>query len=74
LAVTQEQDVLVVFADAFSRDGDPDDFSLEAIIAHERDKQDLLAKAMFEADRANRDAARTAILIVELRALLERIL
>lgn len=114
LAVTQEQDVLVVFADAFARDADPDDFSLEAIIAHERghqiaarhprlvrnlpttwssaaeeivasllgslivredkDKQDLLAKALFEADRPNHDPARTTELILELRVLLEKTL
>ncbi len=29
------QDLLIVFAEAFERDADPDDFSLEAILAHE---------------------------------------
>ncbi len=32
-------DLLVVYADAFERDADPDDFSLEAIVAHERGHQ-----------------------------------
>ena len=32
---TVTDDVLIVFAEAFERDADPDDFSLEAIIAHE---------------------------------------
>jgi hypothetical protein len=36
LAAEPDQDVLVVFAEAFDRDADPEDFSLEAIIAHER--------------------------------------
>jgi hypothetical protein len=29
------EDSLILFAEAFDRDADPDDFSLEAIIAHE---------------------------------------
>ena len=36
---TADQDLLVVFADAFDRDADPNDFSLEAILAHERGHQ-----------------------------------
>src|SRR5690242_9360640 len=36
-------DRLIVFAEAFERDADPDDFSLEAILAHERGHQ-LLAR------------------------------
>lgn len=36
---SSDQDWLVVFADAFERDADPDDFSLEAILAHERGHQ-----------------------------------
>ena len=36
-------DLLSVFAEAFERDADPDDFSLPAIIAHERGHQ-LLAR------------------------------
>src|SRR6266852_8117896 len=91
LAAVPDQDLLIVYAEAFERDDDPDDFSLEAILAHERghqllarhrrlirnlppawsgvtqeivasllgsllvedekDQQDLLLKALFEADR-----------------------
>lgn len=40
--VAQLDDLLIVFAEAFDRDKDPDDYSLEAIIAHERGHQ-LLA-------------------------------
>jgi hypothetical protein len=40
-ADTQDDDLLVVFAEAFERDADPDDFSLEAMIAHERGHQIL---------------------------------
>src|SRR6266481_6451352 len=43
LAVAPEYDLLIVYAEAFERDADPDDFSLEAIIAHERGHQ-LLAR------------------------------
>jgi hypothetical protein len=32
---THEEDLLTVYAEAFERDADPDDFSLEAMIAHE---------------------------------------
>lgn len=34
-------DLLTVYAEAFDRDADPDDFSLAAIIAHERGHQVL---------------------------------
>jgi hypothetical protein len=37
-----EQDLLVVFAEAFERDAAADDFSLEAIVAHERGHQVLV--------------------------------
>src|SRR5688572_25061100 len=36
-------DVLTVYAEAFDRDADPEDFSLRAILAHERGHQ-LLAR------------------------------
>jgi hypothetical protein len=39
MAPTIEQDMLVVYAEAFRRDAAGDDFSLEAIIAHERGHQ-----------------------------------
>ena len=34
-----DDDLLIVYADAFQRDQDPEDFSLAAIIAHERGHQ-----------------------------------
>ena len=36
-----EDDIIVVFAEAFERDADPDDFRLEALIAHECGHQRL---------------------------------
>lgn len=39
LAPAIEQDVLIVYAEAFSRDAAGEDFSLQAIIAHERGHQ-----------------------------------
>ena len=38
---TEDDDLLTVFAEAFERDADPEDFSLEAMIAHERGHQIL---------------------------------
>jgi hypothetical protein len=43
LAALPDRDLLTVYAEAFERDANPDDFSLEAIIAHERAHQ-LLAR------------------------------
>lgn len=40
---TAEKDLLTVYAEAFERDADPEDFSLDAILAHERGHQ-LLAR------------------------------
>src|SRR6266849_6799461 len=42
-AVAAKQDLLIVYAEAFERDADPEDFSLEAIVAHECGHQ-LLAR------------------------------
>jgi hypothetical protein len=39
--VGETNDLLTVYAEAFDRDADPEDFSLEAIIAHERGHQIL---------------------------------
>jgi hypothetical protein len=39
---TAEVDLLTVYAEAFERDADPDDFSLEAMLAHERGHQLLV--------------------------------
>jgi hypothetical protein len=38
-----DEDLLTVYAEAFERDADPEDFSLDAILAHERGHQ-LLAR------------------------------
>ena len=43
LASTPGRDLPVVYAEAFDRDANPEDFSLEAILAHERGHQ-LLAR------------------------------
>lgn len=42
-ASTEAEDLLTVYAEAFERDENPEDFSLEAIVAHERGHQ-LLAR------------------------------
>lgn len=39
--ISAEEDLLTVYAEAFERDADPKDFSLEAMIAHERGHQIL---------------------------------
>jgi hypothetical protein len=39
LGRTRQRDLLIVYAEAFDRDADPNDFSLEAVIAHERGHQ-----------------------------------
>jgi hypothetical protein len=39
---TAEEDLLTVYAEAFERDADPEDFSLEAILAHECGHQMLV--------------------------------
>ena len=43
-----KQDQLVVFAEAFDRDSDPNDFSLAAMIAHERGHQLLFRNVVLE--------------------------
>ena len=40
---TAEEDLLTVYAEAFERDANPDDFALEAILAHERGHQLMAA-------------------------------
>ena len=114
LAAAPEKDLLTVYAEAFERDADPDDFSLEAIIAHERghqllarhprlirnlprtwsgvteeivasllgslvaedekDQQDLLLKALFDADKQGMKPEQATLLLSELRVLLEKML
>lgn len=41
LAASPQLDLLTIYAEAFERDANPDDYSLEAIIAHERGHQML---------------------------------
>lgn len=43
VAADPQADLLIVYAESFERDIDPEDFSLEAILAHERGHQ-LLAR------------------------------
>jgi hypothetical protein len=38
---SESEDLLIVYSEAFERDADPDDFSLTAILAHERGHQIL---------------------------------
>jgi hypothetical protein len=45
VGATENDDLLVVFADAFLRDADPQDFSLEGILAHERGHQLVIRHA-----------------------------
>ena len=113
LAASQENDLLTVYAEAFERDADPDEFSLEAILAHEcghqllarhqrlsrnlpqawsgvseeivasllgsilasdeKDQQDLLLKALFEAQKHGFESDAGMLFLMELRALLENI-
>jgi hypothetical protein len=44
------------------------------LVDKEKDKQDLLLKALFEAQKQGLDADRASLLLMELRAYLERIL
>lgn len=48
VGITEADDILVVYADAFRRDANPADFSLEAIIAHERGHQLLVRHSRFQ--------------------------
>src|SRR5437763_1357809 len=107
-AASPTDDLLIVYAEAVERDADPEEFSLEGILAHERghqllarnerltrnlpggwsaiseevvasllgsllvngekDQQDLMLKALFEATNHGFDADRAALFIVALRA------
>jgi hypothetical protein len=113
LAASKEHDLLSVYAEAFERDADPDEFSLEAILAHEcghqllardrrlnrnlpqawsgvseeivasllgsilasteKDQQDLLFKAIFEAQKHGFASDAAILFLMEFRALLEKI-
>lgn len=54
---TPADDLLRVFAEAFERDAAPDDFSLEAIVAHERGHQLLRRDAKLARMVANKISA-----------------
>jgi PAS domain-containing protein len=58
-ASTEADDLLTVYAEAFERDADPDDFSLEAMIAHEMGHQMLARHPLIArrvAGRISRDS------------------
>ena len=48
LGTAPDRDLLVVFAEAFERDANPDDFSLAAIVAHERGHQLMCRDERFQ--------------------------
>lgn len=113
-AVDPQRDRLTVFAEAFERDADPADFSLEAMIAHEcghqllarhpmlrrnlpagwsdrsdkivasllgsllvwevRDRENLIAKATFDALGSSSDLEGAMCSVGDLRMLLEELL
>src|ERR1700730_4322731 len=59
---TQDDDLLTVYAEAFERDANPDDFSLDAMIAHERGHQLLARHPRFAKRVAGISAASEEIL------------
>jgi hypothetical protein len=65
-----ESDLLTVYAEAFDRDADPDDFSLTAIIAHERGHQLLARHARIAKHTAGISEGSEEILVSLLGALI----
>lgn len=65
-----EDDLLTVYAEAFERDADPEDFSLEAMIAHERGHQILARHPGFAKRIAGISAASEEILASLLGAMI----
>jgi hypothetical protein len=61
-----ERDLVVVYAEAFARDADSDDFSLEAIIAHERGHQIVGRSRRLERFLANKAAPATEEILASL--------
>jgi hypothetical protein len=59
---TEEEDVLTVYAEAFERDENPEDFSLKAMIAHERGHQILARHSRLAKRVAGLSAASEEIL------------
>jgi hypothetical protein len=62
-------DLLTVYAEAFDRDGDPEDFSLSAIIAHERGHQMLARHPRLSVSLASASPAAEEVLASLLGAL-----
>ena len=62
-------DLLTVYAEAFARDADPDDFSLSAIIAHERGHQVLARHPRLSVSLASASPAAEEVLASLLGAL-----
>ena len=56
LGTSADGDLLVVYAEAFLRDGDPADFTLSAIIAHERGHQIACRNDRLQSLLAGRDS------------------
>jgi hypothetical protein len=61
-----EQDLIVVYAEAFVRDADADDFSLEAIIAHELGHQVVSRNRKLQRLLAGRNAPATEEILASL--------
>jgi hypothetical protein len=61
-----EQDLIVVYAEAFLRDADADDFSLEAIIAHELGHQVVCRNRRLQQLLAGRNAPATEEILASL--------
>lgn len=58
----EADDLLTVYAEAFDRDADPDDFTLRAIVAHERGHQLLARHPRLSAHAAGTSAAAEEVL------------
>src|SRR6059058_5322650 len=67
---TAEEDLLTVYAEAFERDADPEDFSLEAMIAHECGHQILARHTRIAKRVAGLSAASEEILASLLGAMI----
>jgi hypothetical protein len=49
IGTTADNDIIIVYAEAIERDADPEDFSLESLIAHECGHQKLIRNASLQA-------------------------
>lgn len=66
LGTRANRDLLTVFAEAFERDADPNDFSLGAILAHERGHQIVARHSRISQKLAGRISAETEEIIASL--------